>query len=153
MKLILYDKKYKNDLEELLIDFSIEVYGDGTVDIDSFVDNHFAIYLAIDNEVVVGFTSYFVNEYFGLREPTIANSYLYISPEYRNTKLMYLFAMQSANVCIENEYPLEHYYASDGSLKLSRKLKGKKMYETYIYDLEEVSREYNRLKKIVKIKD
>lgn len=153
MKLVLFESKYRDALESMLIKFSKEVFDKGTCDVDYFIGSHFAIYIALDEDKVIGFSSYILNNYFGMSDITLGNSYVYIEPEYRNTKLMYLFSLQSGKICLENDFPLEHYYSSDGSFKLSRKLKGKKMYETYIYDLEEVGREFNRLKKIVKIKD
>lgn len=63
----LYDSKHATDLEEMLVDFSQEVYGAGIADIDKFVDGHWFIYLAIKDGEPIGFSSYIYNTYFGLR--------------------------------------------------------------------------------------
>jgi len=153
MKLILYDKQYKNELEELLYAFSDEVFNSKLADIDKFINGHWAIYLAIHNDKVVGFSSFMLNEYYGFIEPVLGNSYLYVKPEHRSSKAMYLFSMQSAKICIENNMSLEHYYSSEDSFKLSSKLNGVKMYTTYLYSVDEVSRIFDKFKSKIKIKD
>ena len=153
MKIVLYNDSYNDSLCELLRLFSEEVFGSGTYDIDKFVNSHWAIYLALDNDIVVGFSSFNINDYYGLRKPTLGNDHIYVLPEYRDSKAMYLFSIQAGKICIDNNLPLEHYYSSDSSLKLSRKLKGKKIYETYIYDVGDVSNTFNKLINKVRIKD
>jgi hypothetical protein len=153
MKIVLYSDIYKDSLSELLRLFSKEVFGNCAYDIDRFVDGHWAIYLAIQNDRVVGFSSFIVNDYYGLRSPTLGNDYIYVLPEHRTSKAMYLFSIQAGKICIDNNLPLEHYYSSESSLRLSRKLKGKKIYETYIYDVGDVSNTFNKLINKVRIKD
>lgn len=154
MKIILYEPKYRNQLGVLLRDFANSVWDNNeNIDIELFIENHWAIYLALKDNEVVGFSSYCFNHYFGLSQATIGNNYLYIKPEYRGSKAMYLFSLQSARISISNNLPIEHYYTSEDSLKLSKKLKGKKMYESYVYEVKEVKRMFRHLNKKVRIKE
>ena len=154
LKIELYDGSNKEELEYLLAKFSEEVYETGKYDIDKFVDNHWAIYLCVDTDTfdVVGFSSYMIVDYHGFKEDTLANTFIYIIPQYRRTKAMHLFSLQTGKIVEQHNYPVEHYYASIGSLRLSQKLEGKKEYETYSYEPNEILREYERLKKKVRIK-
>ncbi len=151
MKIVLYSSEYKYELERLLKCFSSEVFNTGTVDIDSFIGCHWAIYLAISDGKVIGFSSFIINTYFGLRSSTLGNTYIYVDKEYRNSKAMYLFSIQAGKICIDNGFPLEHYYSSESSSRLSRKLDGKKIYEAYIYELGDVSKTFNKLINKVRI--
>lgn len=152
MKIVLYNDEYKDDLEKLLLEFSKEVFGDGTCDVDSFVKYHWAIYLAIgSNGKVIGFSSFTINTYYGLRKPTVANDYLYVREVHRGGKATYLLSIQSGKVSIENNLPLENYYSSESSFRISSKLKGKKMYDAYIYEVGDVEDTLNKLKDKVKV--
>jgi hypothetical protein len=148
-----YTPDYKEQLEVLLCDFSKEVFGSGTADIDTFVDYHWVTYLAILGEEVVGFSSFTYNTYFGLRPPTVGNDYLYVKPEHRKGRAVYLLSMQSAAVCIEAGIPLEHYYASKESKKLSKNIQGTFLYDVYEYSVEEVARINKRFTSKIKIKE
>jgi hypothetical protein len=153
MKLVLYNDTYREQLDALLIGFSKEVFDCGTADTDSFVRNHWCIYLAIDDEDrVLGFSSFSINTYFGLRSPTLGNTYIYVDTKHRASRIMYLFSIQAGQICVEKNLPLEHYYSSESSLKLSRKLKGKKIYEAYVYEVGDVEETFNKLIKKVRIK-
>ena len=77
MKIVLYSSEYKYELERLLKCFSSEVFNTGTVDIDSFIGCHWAIYLAISDGKVIGFSSFIINTYFGLRSSTLGNTYVF----------------------------------------------------------------------------
>lgn len=153
MKIVLYENKHRKELEELLKLFSKEVFNSGVADVDVFVDGHWAIYLAIHQDEVVGFSSFVINSYFGLREPTLGNSYIYVLPKYRRSKAMYLFSLQAGRISVKQNLPLEHYYSSEDSIKLSSKLKGEELYTTYLYSVEEVSRVFDKLNSKIKIKD
>ena len=153
MKIVLYSDKYRDELDVLLKEFSEKLYS-GKYCLDSFVNQHWAVYLALNSDgKVIGFSAFMIVNYLGFMDDIMANTYIYVKPEYRTSKAMYLFSIQAGKICVENDLPLEHYYASDDSKKLSRKLKGRKMFETYVYPVDEVNREYNRLKKFVKIKE
>lgn len=152
MKLILFEEKYRDELELLLIGFSKEIYGVGACDVDSFINNHWCIYLAIRDDKVIGFSSFTINDYYGLRTSTIGNDYIYIIPKYRNGKTMYMFSLQAGRISIEHKLPLEHYYASEDAFKISRKLSGKKIYEAYVYEVCDVENTFNKLKEKVNIK-
>jgi hypothetical protein len=151
VKIKLYTPDYKEELDQLLKGFSSEVWDEGTADTDMFVNSHWAIYIALIDDVVIGFSSYFINTYFGLRPPTLGNTYIYVKPEHRTSKVMYLFSLQSGKIATELQMPLEHYYSSKESLKLSSKLKGTKMYEAWIYEIDEVEKTFNKLKNKVRI--
>ena len=152
-RVVLYEDKYRDQLEELLMEFSVEVFSSGSCDVDLFIESHWAVYLAVRGDKIVGFSSFVYNSYYGLREPTIGNSYIYVVPICRTGRAMYLFSLQAGKICLEHNLSLEHYYSSDSSEKLSRKLDGKKLYETYIYEVNEVERAFSSLNKKIKIKD
>lgn len=145
-----YDDKYAADLEEMLLAFSKEIYGAGTVDLNRFVEDHWFIYLAMDGEKVVGFSSYIYNTYFGLRPPTIGNSYLYVRPQYRKGRAAYLLTKQTGYVSIDTGLPLELYYASDESKKIGERtlgITGSVIYTVHEYSLEHTKQSYNFYKK------
>ena len=152
MKIVLYNDSYRNQLEDLLIEFSESMYS-GKCDVDVFVGYHWAVYLAVKDDTVVGFSAFSIGNYLGFLDDIVTNTYIYVKPEYRTSKAMYLFSIQAGRVSEDLDLPLEHCYASDESKRLSRKLKGRKMYEAYIYDRDEVKREYNRLKSKLNIKE
>ena len=152
MKLILYNGEYIDELEKLLILLSDEVFDCGSVDIDKFINCHTHIYLAIIADEVVGFTSFNVNDYFGLRPSTIGNTYLYVKPEYRRSKALHLFSIQAGLIAKDLDMPLEHYVASDASKLLTKRLKGKEIYIAYEYSVEECMLAVNRLTKRLRIK-
>jgi hypothetical protein len=152
MKIILYQNKYRGQLEDLLRRFSSEVFNSDLYDVDKFVDNHWCIYLSVDGETVTGFSSFIKHDYYGLMPEVLGNTYIYVVPECRTSKAMYLFSIQAGKISVDNKLPLEHYYSSESSKRLSRKLKGKKIYETYIYEFQEVERIFSKLTSKVRIK-
>jgi len=143
--IVKYTEDYKAGLNELLCEMSKALFGTGTANIDEFVEGHWCIYLAIIEKKVVGFAGFIHNTYFGFREPTVGLTYLYVTPEHRNSKANYLLNIQSGVLSIGNSLPLEHYYASEHSIRMSRKVKGKKLYETWLYEVDEVTTAFNRL--------
>lgn len=160
MKLKIFDKDSHKDygyLSSALVKFQDEVYKENTViDIDYFVDSHYAIYLIENNDGdYVGFSSFTINSYFTLRSPTIGNTFIFIEKEYRNrSKAMHLISIQAGMICRDTGYPLEHYIVDgSGSEKFVGRLNGKKIYTTYEFSQDEVSRETSRLISKVKIKD
>lgn len=147
MTLVKYTEEYKDDLQELLLNVSKELFGQNQADVDEFVEHHWAIYLVKDEDKVVGFTSFVINTYFGLRRHTLGNDYIYVLPSHRNSKAMYLLSIQSGFVCKEANLPLEHYYSSEQSENMSKKLTGVKMYTAYLYEIKEIERVYDKLMK------
>lgn len=152
MKIVIYSDEYKSQLEGLLKKFSEELY-DGLYDLDRFIEQHWVVYLAIKDDIAIGFSSFNIIDYYGFQCDILSNDYVYVVPEHRTSKAMYLFSIQAGKICSDCGLPLEHYYASEESKKLSRKLNGKKMFETYLYPIDEVKKEYDRLRKFVKIKE
>jgi len=152
VKIVKYSDAYQQELALLLQGFSADVFQTGTANVTAFVEGHWAVYLAIIDSKVIGFAGFVYNTYFGFRPPTIGLSYLYVTPEHRTSKANYLLNIQSGVVCIAENLPLEHYYASETSAKMSRKIKGRKLYETWLYDVEEVQVAFNRLISKVKIR-
>jgi len=159
MKLLLLNKQsviHRGQLLDFLTAFQKEVYSSNTVvDLDCFIDNHYAIYLIVaDDKKIVGFSAFVINHYYSLREPTVGNTYLYIDKEYRRSKAMHLVSIQAGHIALELGYPLEHYIADgSGSEKFVGRLNGKKVYTTYEFELSEVERETNRLKDKVNIRN
>lgn len=151
VNLVNYDDKYKEQLNNLLIELSKELFGEGTANLDEFVANHWVIYLALVDGEVVGFASFIYNTYYGLKQPTTGMTYLYVKPNYRNTKVSYLLSIQAGNLSITSNLPLENYYASEASSKIGRKMKGTLMYTAYHYPVEEVNKLYGHLINKVRI--
>jgi len=151
MKIVIYSSEYKSQLEELLIAFSKEIYGEGTVNLDDFIDYHWAIYLAVDsNNLVIGFSSYMFNDWFGLRKQTIGNTYVYIRPKYRGGNIVAMFIAQSIKISRESNCELENYYASENTKSIANKLvkNGKEIYSTYIYSVSDCIEAENKINKI-----
>lgn len=151
--IVLYEEKHKEELRKLLIEVSSELFGYTTVDYQRFVDNHWALYLAVRNDKVIGLSSFIYNDYYGLRPPTVGNDYIYVLPAYRTGRAMYLLSTQAGHVSISCNLPLEHYYCSDTSKHLSRKLVGTKLYETYVYEVEEIGKIFKSLTRNHNIKE
>jgi len=156
VKLALFDERYYSQLLELLKKFQKEVYGASTkIDIDGFIIGHHGyIYLILNEESrAIGFSSFVYNSYNGLREATLGNDYIYIDKEYRRTRAMHLISIQAGTLCQNNNIPLEHYVASDASAKFNGRMSGKKLFSTFVYEVKEVSREMDRLKSKIRIKE
>lgn len=142
IKVITYDNQYKQQLEELLKAMSSELFEEGTVNIDEFVNNHWVIYLALKGEEVIGLSSFFYNTYYGLRTPTVCNTYLYVKPEYRRGRATYLLSIQAGYVSIDTNLPLETYYASNESRVLAKRMEGTHQYDSWIYQPEVMKEAY-----------
>lgn len=156
VKLAFFQEKYRYDLEKLLKLFQKDVYKEyREFDLQNFIDRHYnLIYMILNDDCeCVGFTSFVYNGYYGLREPTLGNDFMYILKDYRRTKAMHLISIQAGILCQDYNVPLEHYYASDDSSKFIGRMKGNRIYSTYIFPIEEVSRETERLKTKVRIKE
>jgi len=151
--IVLYEEKYKEELYKLLIEVSTELFGSKTVDYQRFVDDHWALYLAVRDDKVIGLSSFVYEDYYGLRPPTVGNDYIYVLPAYRTGRAMYLLSTQAGHVSISCNLPLVHYYCSDTSRHLSRKLTGTKLYETYLYEVEEVEKIFKTLTRKHTIKE
>lgn len=156
VKLALYEPDHEPYLWRFLSRFQEEVYDSTThFSIKDFVEGHHGyIYMVLnEDDIPVGFTSFCYNSYYGLRQATLGNDFMYIEPEYRRTKAMHLISIQAGVLCQNNNIPLEHYYASDDSSKFIGRMKGDRIFSTYIFPMEEISRETERLKTKVRIKE
>ena len=142
IQVVTYETKYKEQLEVLLKDLSQELFQEGTANIDEFVNNHWVIYLALKGDEVIGLSSFFYNTYYGLRTPTVCNTYLYVKPEYRRGRASYLLSIQAGYVSIDTNLPLETYYASDDSRALSKRMTGTHQYDSWIYQPEDMREAY-----------
>lgn len=139
INIIKYNDSYRDQLGDLLKALSKELYGTGFCNLKAFVDRHWAIYLAVVDNKLVGFSSFIFNDWFGLRLPTIGNSYLYVTPEYRSGRAMYLLAKQMVLVSQDTNLPIEAYYASGMSRKMGKnRLEGKFLYDVYEYSPEDM---------------
>lgn len=146
IEIIVYDDKYKDQLESLLRNFSNEIYGTNMANIDKFVNDHWVIYLALRGVEVIGFSSFVYNTYFGLRPPSVGNTYLYVKPAHRRGRASYLLSKQAGFVSIDTNLPLENYYASDDSRRIGTRMNGTKQYDVWLYPVEEVKKAYQKLK-------
>jgi len=150
--IVKYESQYRDQLETLVKEMSKALFGTGTANIDDFIQRHWCIYLAIINEKAVGFAGFSYNTYFGFRGHTVGLTYLYVTPEHRNSKAAFLLNLQSGVLSISNNIALEHYYASEHSVRMSRKVKGRKAYETWVYEIDEVMKAFNKLTSKVNIR-
>lgn len=153
IKIVLYSDVYKNQLQDILYKVSSDVFKSNTVDLESFISNHWCIYLATIEGKVVGLTSYVYNTYYGLRPATLGLDYLYVLPEFRKTRVTYRLIQQTGLLSIDNQLPLEHYYASEEAKRIGSKLKGTKLYDTYVYEVSEVERVYSKLISKIPLKE
>ena len=158
VSLRLYEDKYRNDLLVLLAAFAKEVYNtdEPVINVDEFILCHNAgVYMVVnDDDVGVGFSSFSVNSYFGMKDTVLSNNYMFIDKDYRRTKAMHLISLQSGIICLENGIGLEHFYTvGSGSVPFIGRLGGKHLFDAYEYSLEAVTEEVNRLKSKVNIKD
>lgn len=152
VKIKLLENNYKTQLEKLLKMFSLEVFGSEKTDVDKFINNHWAIYLAIVDEKVIGFSSYNINDYYGLRENVLCNTFMYVDKKYRNTKATYMFLMQTCKICEDNSFDVE--YSTDNKIveKIGNKLNKNILHKTILHKNNDVMYFYNKLKKRIKIK-
>lgn len=149
VELVEYKDEYLPYLYRFLRKFQEEVYGVTTeFDMKSFLAAHKNyIFMVLDAYgVPVGFTSFCWNSYYGLREATLGNDYIYIEPEYRRSRAMQLICIQAGTLCQNINVPLENYYASGDSEKFVGRMKGERIFSTYIFPLDEVSKEAERIK-------
>lgn len=158
VSLKLYEDKYKNGLLGLLVAFAKEVYNtdEPVVDVDFFVLCHNAGVYMVVNEVdeCVGFSSFSVNDYYGMKDRVLSNNYLFIRKDYRRSKAMHLISLQAGVICLENNIALEHFYTQgSGSVKFIGRLGGKHTYSAYEYGLDSIMKEVESLKQIINIKD
>ena len=152
VKIVKYDSSYQKELESLLQDFSKGLFGTGKADVNAFVGGHWQVYLAVIDSKAVGFAGFTYNTYYGFREPSVGLTYLYVAPEHRASRANYLLNIQSGVVCLAENIALEHYYASEASVRMSSKIKGRKIYEAWIYEIDEVQVAFNNLTSKVKIR-
>lgn len=152
------DSSFENiaDLYLMLKEFSVEVFkekAEKNIEVVQFIKAHNAgVYMVFSGDKAIGFTSFMVNRYFGLRQAVVANSYMYLRPKYRKTRAMHLIAIQSGKVAEALGLPLEHYYAADSeSQHFIGRMKGELIYNAYEYPLEVVSKEIEKLQEKVKV--
>ena len=147
IKVVEYDDKYVHHLEQMLKEMSQELFGEGIANVEAFVSHHWAIYLVLSTDgVPIGFSSYLMNDYYGLRSPTMGNSYLYVKPLFRNGKAPYLLTKQFCKVAEHTQMNMETYFASAESKKISNRVEGSFLYEAYEYTPEEVQKGCKRIK-------
>lgn len=144
--IVLYSDEYADELEKMLKEFSQEIFGYGTANLEQFLAQHWIIYLAKKGDEVIGFSSFIYNTYYGLRPPTVGQTYLYVRPAFRRGRASYLLSKQAGFVSIDSNLPLENYYASEESTRIGNRMQGTKLYEAYLYDVEAVAEVYNKLK-------
>ena len=142
IEVVLYEDKDADELRAMLKEFSQEIYGYGTANLEQFLAQHWVVYLAKKGDEVIGFSSFMYNTYFGLRPPTVGNTYLYVRPAYRRGRASYLLSVQAGYVSIDTDLPLETYYASDDSKVLSKRMKGTRLYEAWSYEPEDMAEAY-----------
>ena len=161
MKMVLVGKSWKIDdqvkyLESALTKFQKEVYPNEStsVDVDLFIDYHHLIYLVEDDEgEFCGFTAFSYNNYYGMKSPTVGNTFMFVEKSHRRTHAMHLMSIQSGRVCEDMDIPLEHYIV-DGSASENfvGRLNATKLYTTYEIETAEVVGEANRLSAKINLK-
>ena len=141
MIIVEYEEKYKDRLEVLLKQFSKEVWNTGTVNVEHFIDCHWAIYLLVtDEDIPVGFSTFNTTDYYGMRETIVSNDYMYIEPEYRNGLAIALIGSQSCRMAKNLDMKLQYYLSSEHSNRFVNRIKnGKIIYCTYEYDVSDVN--------------
>ena len=152
MYVSLYSPEHYYEFAGLLKDFQKEVFGASTeIDVDRITASSW-VYLVHDDRDTIGFAVFSHKDYCGLREPVVAVDFLHVDKDYRRSKALHMLTLQIGAVCEDLGLPMECAFATEGSLKFGQRIKGKKVYETFIYEPDIISKEFSRLKKIVKIK-
>jgi len=145
-----FNEEDVNVLTEMLEEFATETFGteEPAVDIDQFMDGHSYIYLIIRDSEVIGFTSFAVMNYYGMRDMVLSNDYLYVRKGHRRSKAMHIAHIQAGKIIDVLKCDLSAPLAN-GTLEqgLNRRIKSKLIYSTYEYKYEDVATEYDRLQK------
>ena len=146
IEVVLYEDKDADELRAMLKEFSQEIYGYGTANLEQFLAQHWVVYLAKKGDEVIGFSSFIYNTYYGLRPPTVGQTYLYVRPEHRRGRASYLLSKQAGFISVDSGLPLENYYASEASKRIGNRMEGTLLYEAYLYEPSEVAKAYSKLK-------
>lgn len=152
IKLVEYSILFEDDLTEMLEDFAEEVFDEPgrVVDIDAFVNSHNYIYLIIRDKQVIGFISYYLMDYYGMRDMVLNQDYLYIKENHRRSKAIHLANVQTGLLVKTLKCDLSLPLANGNLEKgLGRRIKSQMMYSTYEYKQEDILSEYDRLCKII----
>lgn len=147
VELVKFENKYHDDLQEMLKEFTLEVFDNDLLfpDVTRFVGGHSAVFIILVQNKAVGFISYQVDDYFGLKEPTLAVNYVYLKEGYRKGRTTFALALHQLEVAVINELPLVHHYASDDSRAFFNRLDGKLLYNTYEFGLETIKSQHDLL--------
>ena len=151
MKLLVYSFDKYNDLEILLQEFSNEVLNsDRVIDANKFIMVHSGyIYMLYKDNKCIGFTSYAITDNCGLDKEKLINDFVYIKPEYRNTKAFLFFMVQTGKIASELKLSVQIPTNNEMLITMAGKFKAKPVYNVFEYSVSESMKEYERLKKIL----
>lgn len=149
---------HRMELLKMLNEFSAEVYGvkPHYINIKHFENAHETGIYILENEdgEIVGFTSFIYNCYYGMREATIGNDFVYVRPEFRRTRAMHIASIQAGEVAKHFGRPMEHYFvAGSGSEKFKSRMEGNLIYNAVEYSLDTVVEELDYLKSKINTKE
>ena len=101
MKLLAYSPEFFEDIVGMFYDMTKEIYKGRRIgykqafyrDVDEWTSKHDVdVILVVSDKDVIGFSKSFVSNNSGLYEPHYFTDYIYIKPEYRNTKAITLLS-------------------------------------------------------------
>ena len=127
-----------------------EIFGSKeTIDVDSFITSHDYIYLLVIKEKVVGFSSYAITNNFGISEKKLINSFLFIEKEYRKTKALTLFIMQTGKIIETLGINVQFPTNSNELVGIFGKLNTKIVYNVGEYSVSDYHIEKKKLSKLL----
>lgn len=153
MKLVAYTFQNKYQLSLLLKDYVEETEGNcigsPSTAIDIMLENDRHIYLLYKDTEAIGFIVMYVNDQYGLVEPTIVNEYMYLKPNHRTSVASKYMLLQTLDYCSKLKLDLIGYTYNDSSnIHNVKKLNGKEIGTIFKLSLDTINNKLNKLRKI-----
>lgn len=110
-------REFKIDDYEELVDMYYEFYKETSKrkiypkyfyykDVIEWINKNKKIVLAIKEDIIIGFNTFYYTENNGLTEPYIMGEICYVKPEFRNSRAAYLLYNNCVEYAKENKLPL-----------------------------------------------
>ena len=153
MKIVIYNDIYKYEVSNLLYKYMLEMEHNciGSTDeaIDMMIDSGRHIYLLLDdNDMVIGFTIFYINNQYGLLPPTVVNEYVYLEPAYRTSVATKYLLLQTLDYCDYFNYDLYGYtYKESSNIKNSKLVGGIEVGSIYRFDIGNIKKKLKRLRR------
>lgn len=128
-----YNEGHRDGLELLLLEMSHELFGKAMCDVDMFVRGHWSVYVVTHCDVPVGLIAFDYHPYFGLREPVINISYIYVNYSYRKSSVTQLLGQTVLDVVKHSGMDAEATMMTPEAKHLISQLNPKKVAEVWTF--------------------